>query len=1492
MGVIWLAIFVALGAEAGPQQDLTAGLRELFNDKLPDLLAAEAAADFKNLAILVDEPPEHLLKSIEQARSMAKQQRWREAVEAYETVAASNSDADFPLSRQLYLPVSEYARLKLALLPVEARQVYRGIYDPAAGKLLREGVAKHDPQALEAASRYLASSFADDALELLGDIYLERGDFVQARACYVRLLLRCPDSDRPLGPILRKVALCSAALARGGEADCVVAFIGEQFGQEFAGPIDQVPGVAVPAATDWPTFGGDNTHARPIEHTTQPGPKASWAVAINDVMEEPPGYFPRPAGRPAPLLPAVNPICVDGVVYFRTASMIYAISLATGQVMWYHNEPNALPNRVNYGYPRLSRDYFVAYADGRLFADITHQMADPRGVIAIREKTKLIALRAQAGQRERQPLWQVGLPGQGDAFLDTVTFCSPPTAAVGKVFAGASKLSGDEEYLCCLDAETGNLLWKRFICCGPNLFYGSATPAELPAEANGVVYYVSGRGMVAAVEAPTGRILWKYLYAEQTRSAVSYAVAGQRAANPPIVSNGVLYFLAPFGSTLHALDTATGQPLWQQAVSGMVYLVGTSKGDVWLAGETAMCLNAMGRDQANFALDHIKWQSERFTDMPVGRGVVTDRLLLVPTPTGVDAVDLVNGALLGLRRPYIVWEQLPQVAVDYRGPKIAGNLVMAGGKLLSASSVQLSCFDRRVELSEIQRKLQQEPNDPEGYKMLGQHHLWEMQYEQAAGALERALELVRDNTPGAAKEREEILSPLFATYFDMASERLRANDLPAAEKWLSRSLDRAPNQPSQLKVLFALADLNYRMEQFPKAVDTYQRILAEMPNEPYKADADLTVKAGLYARARLQELLRRAGREVYRKYDDEAAKLLATARAQGSEEPLASLLAQYPCSSQVPAALLELGRLAEKNRDDATASGWYAQVLDYYPATPAAEEAEKLQIACLERRGQTAAAKALREGTGTGSPPLLLPLTCRWQVAHEPLERAVDVVAPGDAKPEVVLHVLERDLECRDLRDGRLRWANTVAWLGIRLQDGIQTKGAQIQDVLPGTPAAACGLGSGDVITRFGDAKLEDSSDLIQICANSPAGSKVKLQIDRNGRAFEVVATLGARPPQQRQPYDAYRLHMLGRQQDDLLMVRDRMVQCLDPASGMARRRFAIGRRDPVGGMAVFIGPMGPQFDEGDAFRLGDDQLLAFAGVRQQRVVGPMMPNAPLAGSIALWQPSTGQCLWKKEVDGQPMGRPVVAGDWVVVPVGRLAGTDVVAFKRSDGSQPRRLTIDTRTQREVFLAALGDGRVCIGSAGVLTFCDLKADRVVRALQLGQVRIDGMQYSPPRDGSPGILIAIHDNWNLSAVAVDTGRTLWTKGFAQQGLMVSMLVADGVVYAASRTGANRTFNIEAFDVVKGEPLWSASRSGATLSQQMLVAGRYLLVARAKTAFGNQADSSELLVLDRATGKLAQEIEMKHRHIVSMALVGSTLCVATTDALYCFSGPEPGS
>jgi putative serine protease PepD len=78
---------------------------------------------------------------------------------------------------------------------------------------------------------------------------------------------------------------------------------------------------------------------------------------------------------------------------------------------------------------------------------------------------------------------------------------------------------------------------------------------------------------------------------------------------------------------------------------------------------------------------------------------------------------------------------------------------------------------------------------------------------------------------------------------------------------------------------------------------------------------------------------------------------------------------------------------------------------------------------------------------------------------------------------------------------------------GAQADDG---SGAAIAAVQDGSPAATAGLAAGDVVTKVGDARVEDFADLVaRIGAHAP-GDKVALTVESGGTSRTVDATLGS----------------------------------------------------------------------------------------------------------------------------------------------------------------------------------------------------------------------------------------------------------------------------------------------------------------------------------------------------------------------------------------------
>lgn len=98
----------------------------------------------------------------------------------------------------------------------------------------------------------------------------------------------------------------------------------------------------------------------------------------------------------------------------------------------------------------------------------------------------------------------------------------------------------------------------------------------------------------------------------------------------------------------------------------------------------------------------------------------------------------------------------------------------------------------------------------------------------------------------------------------------------------------------------------------------------------------------------------------------------------------------------------------------------------------------------------------------------------------------------------------------------------TRGWLGVLIQDvtlelaesfGMkQPSGALVAKVLPGSPAEEAGIQVGDIILSYGDSEVTYSRDLPPIVGRSTVGSKVGVNVLRNGKRVKLGVTLAALP--------------------------------------------------------------------------------------------------------------------------------------------------------------------------------------------------------------------------------------------------------------------------------------------------------------------------------------------------------------------------------------------
>jgi serine protease Do len=73
-------------------------------------------------------------------------------------------------------------------------------------------------------------------------------------------------------------------------------------------------------------------------------------------------------------------------------------------------------------------------------------------------------------------------------------------------------------------------------------------------------------------------------------------------------------------------------------------------------------------------------------------------------------------------------------------------------------------------------------------------------------------------------------------------------------------------------------------------------------------------------------------------------------------------------------------------------------------------------------------------------------------------------------------------------------------------------KGALVATVVPDGPAAKAGFEQGDIITAINGQAVEDNTDLTRRVALVASGQTATFNVNRNGKALQLKATIGARP--------------------------------------------------------------------------------------------------------------------------------------------------------------------------------------------------------------------------------------------------------------------------------------------------------------------------------------------------------------------------------------------
>ncbi len=465
-------------------------------------------------------------------------------------------------------------------------------------------------------------------------------------------------------------------------------------------------------------------------------------------------------------------------------------------------------------------------------------------------------------------------------------------------------------YLVGLDLSTGDLKWSRLIGSAGSLPYQDLQRLSTDSTLHkGVVYRADPIGLIAAVEAATGRPLWI--------RRTSPARVGRNeqlrawAVNRPVVVDGDLVLLSPDREDILRLDLETGRRSGDP-VPGSKY-------------DTPHFLLRVGDYLAGVTINRVVFaeigdgtigRPMRSSYIPepgiVGRPSVAGDMLLVPTSDGLLRFDPEH-------------PDTPEVFPIESG----GNLLALPSQLLVADDTRLHSHLVWGEAAELLRsRMQASPDDPTHALTLAVLAYRSAHPEHIVDAVDAALEIIEASPlePGSIEARRA-LSDALATMVQTSQDAWDgpeasggSDPIIAQADIVGELVDRmgrtGETSADQAAYLLALGRQRSAEGEAAQSVRAYQRLLddpglgGEMWFGPRGA-----VRAELEATRRLRGVLERFGPDAYALFDRELTGETAFLGEEAPGEELESLARRYPVAREAPRVWMGAARAYEDEGD-------------------------------------------------------------------------------------------------------------------------------------------------------------------------------------------------------------------------------------------------------------------------------------------------------------------------------------------------------------------------------------------------------------------------------------------------------------------------------------------------------------------------------------------------------------------------------------------------
>jgi len=998
---------------------------------------------------------------------------WTGAARALQTIFDRYPEA-FVQSGARYLGARRQACQILATAPTELRAEYERLYGPPAEEALRQALAADDREGLLAVVRTFEATGAGlQALLLLADSAMLRGRPAEARLVLDRITRLHAAAAAGDAVRTRRAHAAARDYALGGAPPDAT----EQ-GQETAALVE-------PDA--WPMMGGNARRDRVAENVSlQP---VQWSAETEiktrnyDEPPQPETTYAFRGGRADPRweekwidYAPVHPVIARSVLVVNEGRRLVAYNLYTGEVAWRYPE---MPEVERDGRTNLSDVFSAVVADGVVYAAVEVPVAyRPQTlqnvpIIYYLPERRLVALDLETGELiwRHDDEWFAQHPES--AQLRDLSISGSPVVRGDRLYAGACSSEGTfHNFLLALDRQSGRLLYSTRISNGQqelNLFGRQlqecvATPVT---EADGVLYYGTNLGVVAAVDALLGSPLWATPYPILDIPSTYYWFEAPRRwplldNGPPLVSGDLLLVTPADSSRLLAIDRRNGTVAWTlpyrlvmapQHSYDLRTMQAVDRERLYVSGRSGVLALWLIRDPARGAAPgEIAWECPFLEDdLGAGRGLLAENGLLVPGSRNLYRIDAVSGKMLQIFRR----EREGESAED------PVNLVWGDGALVCAGrDVIWARFDRDNLPTLARDRMRRHPDDIGPVLGAADIYLATGSWSQAVDQYRRAKAWAETRGAHAAGERaqrglhralmrraeESLSNPTraadeFETAIRAAPDertRLRARlhldnllqgeRTPEALKWRLRNLkeiekehgdavDETTGRPIRGWAMLEMAEIHIESDDLRRALAVRHALL----------EADPDSEEGRRASQRIRSLLEERGRAIYEPYERQAGRLFESALRAGDLEGLARGLRIYANAEAAVGASLELARRQLRAGDETAAVRVLQAFLVERPGSDRVAEALTVMVEALTRRKSYGPAYAALLRLKTRYPDVMVPRADGARVSagvfaeewleREPFKSLARSTRRLDLDPDLQLRFKESLSEVVDIPD-------------------------------------------------------------------------------------------------------------------------------------------------------------------------------------------------------------------------------------------------------------------------------------------------------------------------------------------------------------------------------------------------------------------------------------------------------------------------------------------